>query len=117
MTKNSTEHTALYELLSGLGLTRNDSSVYMELLRRGTPSSGSKVAARLDLHRQYVHNSLQKLLALNLIETVPVSGKRKLYKAYPPSYLENLAKQQLIQAQRAVRELNQISTIGAEQDF
>jgi len=106
----------IVELLKPMGLTENDAAVYIFLLERGQPFGGSKIAGRLELHRQYVHNSLQKLLTLGLIEEIP-SGARTQYKALPPQYITHLAKRQLETAEHAARELSYISAIGAEQDF
>ena len=121
-----TDQNLLYGQLAGLGLTENDSRVYIFLLERGTLFGGSKIAARLGMHRQYVHNSLQKLLDMELVEesysgarptSLKLRGARKQYKALPPLQLAKAAKRQLESAERAVRELDQISTVGAEQDF
>lgn len=113
MTENNAE---LALLLEPFGLTDNDARVYIFLLERGQPFGGSKIAGRLELHRQYVHNSLQKLLTLGLIEEIP-SGARTQYKALPPQYLTHLAKRKLESAEHVARELSHISAIGAEQDF
>jgi len=110
------EELSVIDRLAQLGLTETDSKIYLHLLERGTAFGGSKIANRLALRRQYVHNSLQKLLKLDLIEAVP-SGVRLTYKALPPQYLTNLAKKQVENAEKAVRELNLISSVGAEQDF
>ena len=121
-----TDQNPLYSQLSGLGLTENDSRVYIFLLKRGVAFGGSKVAARLGMHRQYVHNSLQKLLEMELVEEVrggarPTSqglrGARRQYQALPPQQLSRMARKQLDAAEHTVRELDQISTVGAEQDF
>ncbi len=112
----SEDSLSTIDRLSELGLTETDARVYLHLLERGVPLGGSKIASRLSLHRQYVHNSLQKLLTLDLIEEVP-SGARMVYKALPPQYLTRLAKKKLDNVEKVARELNKISTIGAEQDF
>jgi sugar-specific transcriptional regulator TrmB len=117
MTKNKTaEQTGIYARLAEAGLTENDARVYIFLLERGTAFGGSKIAAALSLHRQYVHNSLEKLRTHNLIEEVP-AGRRTKYKALPPSYLTHLARKRLESAEAAARELDRISAVGAEQDF
>ncbi len=128
-----TDQNQLYAQLAGLGLTENDSRVYIFLLERGVAFGGSKIAARLGMHRQYVHNSLQKLLEMELVEEVhngtrPTSqglpddiaglrGARRQYKALPPQQLSHMARKQLDAAEHTVRELDLISTVGAEQDF
>lgn len=113
---SSAEEANTLSALKKLGLTDIDAGVYVHLLERGTPLMGSKIAARLSLHRQYVYASLQKLLRMGLIEEVP-SGARSKYKALPPQYLTHLARRQLEDAEFAARELERISSVGAEQDF
>jgi len=110
------ESASIYDRLAHLGLTENDAKVYLFLLERGTQFGGSKIAARLSLHRQYVHNSIHKLLSLELIEAIP-SGARMTYKALPPQYITRLAKMNMENANRVARELDKISAVGAEQDF
>ena len=110
------EYAHILERLIQLGLTQNDSRVYILLLERGIPLVGSKIALRLSMHRQYVHNSLLKLLSLELIEKIP-SGVSVRYKALPPQYLTRVVKKQLDTAEQVARELDKISTVGAEQDF
>jgi sugar-specific transcriptional regulator TrmB len=102
--------------LKALGLTEKGARVYILLLERGVAMAPSKIAARLLLHRQYAHYSLEKLLGLGLVEEVP-AGVRTHYKALPPRYLANIAKRQLENAEAAVRELERFSTLGDEQDF
>lgn len=111
-----TDRNYSFDRLQTLGLTENDAKVYTLLLERGVAMAPSKVAGRLELHRQYVHYSLQKLLSLGLIEEVPV-GARTQYKALPPRYLTSIAKKQLENAEVAARELEKISSLGDEQDF
>ena len=77
--------------LSSFGLTENDSQVYLYLLQKGQEVAGSKLALALSLHRQYVYNSIEKLLSLHLIEKLEV-GKRHVYKALPPYQITKLAK-------------------------
>ena len=110
------ERSGLNAMLSQFGLTDTDARIYILLLERGLSFGGSKIAARLSLHRQYVHNSLRKLLSLGLIEEIPV-GARVQYKALPPQYLTSVARKQLENAERVAHELERISSVGAEQDF
>lgn len=102
--------------LAQFGLTENDSAVYLFLLERGAAFGGSKIAASLSLHRQYVHNSLQKLLSLGLIEQ-PVKGPRPKFQSLPPQQLTHLARKRLQDTESAVRELDLLSAVGANQDF
>lgn len=102
--------------LKQFGLTENDSAVYIYLLERGTAFGGAKIASRLSLHRQYVYNSLDKLVELQLVEQV-VKGVRPKFQALPPQRLTHLAKKRLSEAEDTVRELDLISAVGADQDF
>ncbi len=102
--------------LSAFGLTDNDSTVYLYLLRKGSEAAGSKIATATGLHRQYVYNSIEKLLGLHLIENIQV-GKRNVYKALPPYQLTKIAKQKLECAVELEKELNTLSSVGHEQDF
>ncbi len=104
------------EKLSQFGLTETDSSIYLFLLERGVPFGGSKIAAGLSIHRQYVYNSLQKLIHLQLVELVGKEPRPK-YQALSPQQLTHLARQRLQDAQSTARELDKLSAVGADQDF
>jgi predicted transcriptional regulator len=104
------------ERLAQFGLTDNDSAVYLFLLERGEAFGGSKIAARLGIHRQYVYNSLQKLINLELVEQVSKEPRPK-YQALPPQQLAHLARKRLQDTESTVRELDLISGVGATQDF
>lgn len=103
-------------MLSDIGLTTNDSIVYLELQKRGVAFGGAKLASVLQLHRQYVYNSLLKLLSLGLVEELTIKGHRK-YSALPPNQITKLARRKLDDAESLERELKSISMVGAEQDF
>lgn len=102
--------------LSQFGLTDNDAAVYLFLLERGEAYGGSKIASRLSMHRQYVYNSLQKLIDLQLVEQVGKEPRPK-YQAQPPQQLTHLARKRLQDTESTVRELDLISGVGATQDF
>ena len=106
----------LTSMLETVGLTGNDSAVYLYLQERGSSMSGSKIAIATKLHRQYVYNSLEKLIKLGLIESIK-GGARFKYKALPPVQVTKLARRKLDEAEEIERELKTISTVGAEQDF
>lgn len=101
--------------LTSFGLNTTDAQVYEFLLKRGQFVGASKVATALNLHRQYVHASLQKLVSLNLVERI--DGPRPKYQALPPRYLTQLARKQYEETERVARELEQISNVGADQEF
>ena len=102
-------------ILTSLGMGETDSMVYEYLLKRGVPLGASKVAAGLQVHRQYAHTSLQKLVANNLVERI--AGTRPKYQALPPRYITQLARKQYEEAERAARALETVSNIGNDQEF
>lgn len=106
----------IIEELNNFGLTENDSLVYLFLLQKGVSFPPSKIAYGIDIHRQYVYNSIEKLLKLHLIENT-TKGKRLTYKALPPYQVTKIAKKNLEQANTLEKELNLISSVGHEQDF
>ncbi len=106
----------LPNMLESIGLTGNDSHVYLYLLENGQNVTGSKIAKVKKMHRQYVHNSLSKLEKLGLIEIFR-EGRKLLCKALPPAQVTKLAQRKLIEAENIEKELKIISTVGAEQDF
>lgn len=109
-------YRGLAVMLEQIGLTLNDSLVYLHLLEYGLALSGSKLATILKLHRQYVYNSIEKLQRLILIEAVN-DGHRLKYKALPPTQVTKLVRKKLDDAEILEMELRNISTVGAEQDF
>lgn len=109
-------HKKLSVMLESIGLTNNDSVVYLYLLESGLTISGSKIALVKKMHRQYVYNSLEKLEKLGLIELI-TEGKKVKSKALPPFQVTKLAKKKLHEAEDLEKELKVISTVGAEQDF
>ena len=115
-TQTNSANKKLTIMLESVGLTSNDSSVYLYLQERGSSISGSKIAFATKLHRQYVYNSLEKLTKLNLIESIK-DGARFKYKALSPVQVTKLARRKLDEAEEIERELKTISTVGAEQDF
>lgn len=102
--------------LAPLGLNEKDIMVYIYLLERGTAVGGSKIAAGLRIHRQYVHSSVKKLLELQLIEQ-PIKGTRPKFQAFPPRYLTQLARKRLEETEVVAHELDAISNMGADQEF
>lgn len=109
-------HKNLTAKLEDLGLTENDSKVYLYLLESGANMTGSKIALVNNLHRQYVYNSLAKLERMGLIEIIP-DGKKLRSRALPPVQVTKMAQRKLNEAEDIEKELKTISTVGAEQDF
>jgi sugar-specific transcriptional regulator TrmB len=106
----------LTERLVAFGLTSVEASIYITLLEHGKELGGTKLALITDLHRQYIYLALPKLLELGLVEEVG-EGKHKKYKARPPVQLEKIGRKRALEASDLARELNQISSVGNEQEF
>lgn len=114
--ENTTPQQISFDLLRDFGLSESEAKVYVYLLERGTEVRGSKIAEATGLHRQYVYLSLEKLIALGLVEAIPY-GKQHKYTARPPTVIEKIAKKRMLAASDLVAELHKFSTIGHEQDF
>ncbi len=109
-------HKNLPGMLESVGLTANDSAVYIYLLESGASMTGSKIALVNGLHRQYVYNSLSKLEKMGLVEFIE-DGNKLRCRALPPVQITKLAQKKLSEAEDIEKELKTISTVGAEQDF
>lgn len=109
------KNSHLTSLLKQFDLTENDSTVYLFLLQRIEPIGSSKMATILGIHRQYVYNTVQKLLDLGLIEKITL-GHLSKYRALPPSQLTKTVENKLALAERTVGDLNKISVVGTGQE-
>lgn len=74
------------ELLQNLGLSRQETKVYLSLLERG-PSLVSHLSKDINLHRPTIYAALSGLLKKNLVSVSP-KGKQKYYLAEPPDKLQ-----------------------------
>ena len=111
------KHTEnLVSRLESVGLTRNDSSVFLMLHSKGEAYLGAKIALLTGIPRQYVYNSLEKLQAMGLVEEVRYKTRLK-YKALPPSQITKQATKKFLEAEDIEQELRAVSKVGAEQDF
>jgi predicted transcriptional regulator len=102
--------------LTEFGLSNPESEIYLHLLQLGKETGGSNIALATKLHRQYVYNSLPRLIELGLVAEVP-KGKQNKYKAQPPIAIEKLGRKQAVSATDLAHDLNTISNIGNEQEF
>jgi len=71
--------------LKDLGLTTNESKVYLTLIKNGS-SLASTIAKKADLHRRPVYESLNRLIKKGLASSSLKSGK-KYFQAYNPKIL------------------------------
>lgn len=110
-----TEFPDLYQKLIDWGLNKHETAVYLFLLTKNSPVGGSVIARDAGLHRPYVYAALPKLLALSLIAKV-TRGKQSRYKAAPPSQLEKVEMQRVVETNELIQNLSKISKVSYEQD-
>ncbi len=75
-------------ILEKLGLTKNESAIYLALLEMGT-SNISQISEKTSIHRPLVYKALPSLLEKKLI-TQTQKLKNVVYGAEPPNRLETL---------------------------
>jgi len=76
------------EMLTELGLSKNDSKVYLALLKNGS-NSISSVAKVSSIHRANVYEAISRLKSKGLVSEVAINGK-KMYLAAEPSALHTI---------------------------
>ena len=91
------------EVLEELGLSRNDSKVYLCLLRAG-PHSITVLAKNCEIHRANVYSALERLKVKGLISETQRENK-KVFQASDPSCLVNLLKEKEIKLQSMMPQL------------
>ncbi len=100
------------ETLSYLGLSRNQTELYLGLLRSG-PATVTETARNLNTSRQALYLLLPDLLDRGLIKEVS-QGKRPYYQALPPSQLLTLVEDLKDRIENIVPSLTNIQAIPAE---
>jgi len=89
-----------------IGLTKNESKVYVSLLELGSTSAG-KIIKRTKLHRNLVYENLEKLIEKGLIAYILIKGI-KHFELTNPSELNTfiqIQKQELLEKEKIVREI------------
>lgn len=94
--------------LQNLGLSENDSKVYLELLKMG-PSPVQELARAVGLSRVSVYAIIEFLMKSGLITTVE-KGKKQMYAAEPPERVVALAENKVSNLQAVMKEIK--SNIG-----
>ncbi|MCX6817439.1 MAG: winged helix-turn-helix transcriptional regulator [Candidatus Aenigmarchaeota archaeon] len=77
------------EVLKELGLTNNETEVYLTLLRKGSISV-NEIAQRSGLHRQAVYDALDRLLEKGFVSFVIKNGKKYFQGIKPEKISEYL---------------------------
>ena len=80
------------ELLSKIGLSKNETEVYLALLRLG-PLSAYEIAQKTGIYRPHVYDKIETLAKKGLVSYVQ-KGKKKIFSAAPPSKIMDYLKEQ-----------------------
>ena len=91
------------EILFELGLSKNESKIYISLVESGA-ASPSQIARTSGVHRVNVYDSVGKLKEKGLVGEVSIDGKR-CYQAAPPEALRNIIREKEIQLNKIMPEL------------
>lgn len=79
------------EVLQNIGLSKNESRVYLVLLELGL-STANQISAKSKVYRRNVYDSLEKLIEKGLVSEILYS-KRRYFKAVHPSQLKDILKE------------------------
>lgn len=91
------------KVLMDLGLSQNESKIYVSLLETGF-ASATKIADVSGIHRVNVYDSITKLKERGLVSEATFDGK-KSYQASPPEALKNILKEKEIRLNQIIPEL------------
>lgn len=89
--------------LMELGLSMNESKIYVSLIEKGF-STATEIAQASKIHRVNVYDSISKLRRRGLVGEVNHKGK-KCYQAAPPETLRNIVKEKEIKLNKLIPEL------------
>lgn len=98
------------QVLANLGLTKNKGLVYLSLLQLGT-GSAQEIANKATLPRTTVHEILQTLLVLGIVN-FSTHGRSRIYSAEPPDKLKYLLKDKEKQLESVLPEMFSMFNIG-----
>ncbi len=101
------------EALGELGLTKNEATVYLTLLRVGA-SPVSSIAEHSGMYRPYVYDTLKRLLEKGLASYVKKEGM-KYYSAAKPIELKNLLDRKQEILENALPSLQALSEAAKEE--
>lgn len=94
------------ERLEKLGLSPNESKVYLALLEIGS-STADKISQKAGIHRRTVYDNIEKLLNKGLISFV-IRANKKYFEATNPNQLKELIKYKKDSIEKQERILNKM---------
>ena len=97
------------EILSYLGLTQNESTIYLNILKNG-PSKSGVIQKRTKITSSRVYEALPKLVDLGLV-TYQILPKGKEYSAVNPDVLREIARKKEEELLFAIPELKAMQSV------
>lgn len=94
------------EELQDFGLSKNESMIYLLLLKKGILNP-TKLSEASGLHRSYVYDTLDRLLEKGFVNIVYVNQKKQ-YQAQDPKILEQTLEFKFKKAKEIIPQLNQL---------
>ena len=79
------------KILEEIGLTANESKVYLSLIELGSSSAG-QIIQKTGLHRAVVYDLLERLIEKGLVGHV-ITGRKKYFEATNPQRLKQILKE------------------------
>jgi len=92
------------QILEDLGLTKNESKVYVSLLKLGS-GTVTQIAQDSGIHRVNVYDSLKKLKERHLIVVSENKKEKTIFNPSPPNFLMSIWKEKEIQLQKIIPQL------------
>ncbi len=74
------------KILMNLGLTKNETKIYLTLLRIGSATAGD-ITARSGIHRRNVYDSVERLMEKGLVSYVTINNKKYFQPEDPERFL------------------------------
>jgi len=91
------------KILESIGLSKNEAKVYLTLIKTG-PTTATQIAEESKLHRPNVYDSIKSLIEKGIVSHILEEGVKK-FKAAEPSTLKSIVKQQEMDLQKIMPQL------------
>ena len=89
-----------------LGFSENEARTYLELLKIGGTTT-TTLAKKLNLHRGYIYEILDKLIQKGIVSVIKKNGK-KHFEAVPPSKIFGYIEDQTIKLEKSKKDFEKI---------
>lgn len=99
--------TALFTDLQKLGLTQNQTTVYLALVKRGTAKAGELIK-QTGMHRNLVYTALEELIDTRLVSTSRLRGVAVYKLLSPTRLLSDIAEKERV-AKNVIEELSHLT--------